>query len=82
MIINKCTVISLTIELNDNGIVGRCPIETGMACIIPCRDLRYLHDTGPCRISNPDLGEVDPRWRGPLPLEEAIIGHSTGEVGS
>ena len=30
----------------------------------------------------PHLGEGDPRWRGPLPLEGTLIGYSTGEVGS
>ena len=78
-------VMSLTIELNSNGSGGRLPTEAGLACIVPCigcRDVGYLHNAGPCPISNPHLGEGDPRWRGPLPLEGPLIGHSTGEVGS
>jgi len=76
---------SLTIELNSNGSVDRLPIEAGSTCIVPsigCRDLGYLYDTGSLPISNPHLGEGDPRWKGPLPLEGTFIGHSTGEVGS
>ena len=76
---------TLTIELNSNGSVGRLSIETGMACIIPCigcRDLGYLHDVGPRPINNPHLGDVYPRWKGPLPLEETRVGHSAREVGS
>ena len=77
--------MSLTIELNSNGTISRLSIEAGLACVIPCigtRDLGYLHNAGPCPISEPHLGEGDPRWEGPLPLEGAPIGHSTGEVGS
>jgi len=71
--------------LNSNGSAGRLPIEAGSANIVPnigCRDLGYLHNAGPVPISNPHPGDGDPRWRGPLPLEGTLIGHSTGEVGS
>ena len=74
-----------TIELNDNSALGRLPIEAGLACVVPCigsRDLGYLYNAGPCPISEPHLGEGDSRWEGPLPLEGALIGHSTGDVGS
>jgi len=82
---NRCK--TLTIEFNINGSVSRIdvPIESGLACIFPCigcRDLGYLHNAGPGLISNPHLGEGDPRWKGPLPLEGTLIGHSTGEVGN
>ena len=60
----RIDVVSLTIELNSNGSVSRQPIEAGLACVVPCigcRDLGYLHDAGPCPISNPHRGESDPR---------------------
>ena len=75
--------VSLTIKLNCNGVGSRLSIKAGCACVVPCigtRDLGYLHNAGPCPISDPHLG--DPRWEGPLPLEGALIGHSAGEVGS
>ena len=77
--------VSLTIKLNSSGVGSRLSIEAGCACVVPCigsRDLGYLHNAGSCPISEPHLGEGDPRWEGPLPLEGALIGHSAGEVGS
>ena len=77
--------VPLTIKLNSSGTISRLSIEAGCACVVPCigsRDLRYLHNAGPCPISEPHLGEGDPRWEGPLPLEGALIGYSAGEVGS
>ena len=77
--------VSLTIELNSSGTISRLSIEAGCARVGPCigsRDLRYLHNASSCPISEPHLGEGDPRWEGPLPLEGALICHSAGEVGS
>ena len=75
----------LTIELNSNGAISRPSIEAGCACVVPyigSRDLGYLHNSGSISISEPHLGEGDPRWEGPLPLEGALVGHSAREVGS
>ena len=77
--------MSLTIELNDNSTLGRLSVEAGLARVVSCigsRDLGYPHNAGPCPISEPHLGEGDPTWEGPLPLEGALIDHSAGEVGS
>ena len=77
--------MSLTVESNSSGTISRLSIEAGCACVVPgigSRDLGYLHNAGSISISKPQLGEVDIRWEGPLPLEGALIGHSAGEAGS
>ena len=67
-------VMSLTIELNSSGSVGRLPTEAGTACILPCigcRDLGYLHDAGSCPSATHIWervipgGEVHCHWKEP-----------------